>query len=58
MNFFGYRAAWMLQAMGHCSVQVLDGGFVKWVKENKECEAGESPTPTGGAPGGFYGYSL
>ena len=33
MQFFGYRAAWMLQAMGHPNVQVLDGGFPKWVKE-------------------------
>ena len=33
MQFFGYRAAWMFQAMGHPKVQVLDGGFPKWTKE-------------------------
>ena len=38
MQFFGYRAAWMLQAMGHPNVQVLDGGFAKWTKEGKAVE--------------------
>jgi len=37
MQFFGYRAAWMFQAMGHANVQVLDGGFAKWSKEGREC---------------------
>lgn len=28
-NFYGFRCAWVLQAMGHSnsSVKVLDGGF-------------------------------
>ena len=39
MQFFGYRAAWMFQAMGHTNVQVLDGGFPKWVTEGKPVEA-------------------
>ena len=38
MQAFGYRAAWMLQAMGHPNVQVLDGGFAKWTKESKPVE--------------------
>ena len=37
MQFFGYRAAWMLQAMGHQNVQVLDGGFPKWKAEGRAC---------------------
>jgi len=36
MQFFGYRAAWMLQAMGHPNVQVLDGGFAKWTSEGRQ----------------------
>jgi len=31
-NMFGFRAAWMLEAMGHKKVQVLDGGLDLWVK--------------------------
>ena len=38
-NFFGYRAAWMLQAMGHPAAFVLDGGFAAWVREGKAVEA-------------------
>lgn len=38
IQFFGYRAAWMLQAMGHPNVQVLDGGFPKWEKEGRPVE--------------------
>ena len=29
-NVWGYRVAWMFEAMGHPKVQVLDGGFAKW----------------------------
>lgn len=39
MQFFGYRAAWMFQAMNHKNVQVLDGGFPKWIGEGKPIEA-------------------
>ena len=38
-QFFGYRAAWMLQTMGHQNVQVLDGGFPAWLKEGKATES-------------------
>ena len=38
MNLFGFRAAWMFQAMGHEKVFVLDGGFNKWQKEGRPCE--------------------
>ena len=34
-HLFHTRAAWMLKAMGHPNVQVLDGGFAKWVAEGK-----------------------
>mmetsp|Transcript_32499 Transcript_32499/g.49728 ORF Transcript_32499/g.49728 Transcript_32499/m.49728 type:complete len:145 (+) Transcript_32499:2-436(+) len=39
MQFFGYRAAWMFEAMGHPNTFVLNGGFAKWVKENKPIES-------------------
>mmetsp|Transcript_18700 Transcript_18700/g.28649 ORF Transcript_18700/g.28649 Transcript_18700/m.28649 type:complete len:228 (-) Transcript_18700:8-691(-) len=39
MQLFGYRAAWMFNAMGHQNVRVLDGGFQKWVAEAKPVEA-------------------
>ena len=35
MQFFGFRVAWMLYAMGHENFQVLAGGFPKWLKEGK-----------------------
>ena len=38
-QFFGYRAAWMLQTMGHPNVSVLDGGFPAWLKDGKAVEA-------------------
>ena len=31
-NVFGYRVAWMLQAMGHPDTHVLDGRYSAWVK--------------------------
>lgn len=37
MQFFGHRAAWMFQCMGHPNVQVLDGGFPKWLAEKRPC---------------------
>ena len=39
MQFFGYRFAWMLQAMGHSSVMVLDGGLPKWEKDGLPLES-------------------
>ena len=39
MQFFGHRAAWMFQAMGHPNVEVLDGGFPKWIKEGLPFES-------------------
>ena len=39
LQLFGYRAAWMFNAMGHKNVQVLDGGFKKWVFEKRLCES-------------------
>ena len=41
MQFFGYRAAWMFQAMGHPNVAVLDGGFPKWVTEKLPIESSD-----------------
>jgi thiosulfate/3-mercaptopyruvate sulfurtransferase len=53
MQFFGYRAAWMFQAMGHPNVCVLDGGFPKWTKEGRAVEATDA-----GANAGAFGYKL
>src|SRR4051812_42565450 len=33
------RALWMMRAMGHEKVAVLDGGFPKWRKEGRAIEA-------------------
>ena len=41
MQFFGFRVAWMLYAMGHENVQVLAGGYPKWLKEGKPVHAHE-----------------
>jgi thiosulfate/3-mercaptopyruvate sulfurtransferase len=38
--FSAPRAWWMLKAMGHKSVNVLDGGFPKWKSENRTVETG------------------
>ena len=34
LNIFSFRAAWILEAMGHENVKVLDGGFKKWKEES------------------------
>ena len=39
MQLFGYRAAWMFQAMGHKNVQVLNGGLPKWIKEGRKTDS-------------------
>ncbi len=36
------RIYWMLSYLGHESVKVLDGGWVKWKRENKKTELGFS----------------
>ena len=38
-QFFGHRTAWMLKAMGHQNVHVLDGGLSKWIAEGGEVES-------------------
>ena len=44
MQFFGFRVAWMLYAMGHENVQVLAGGFPKWLKEGKPTSTHDDST--------------
>ena len=44
--FSAPRAWWMLKAMGHDQVFVLDGGFPKWRREGRAIESGAAaPTP-------------
>jgi len=38
--FSAPRAWWMLKAMGHRNVKVLDGGFPKWKREGRAIETG------------------
>jgi thiosulfate/3-mercaptopyruvate sulfurtransferase len=38
--FSAPRAWWMLRAMGHDKVKVLDGGFPKWKREGRAVETG------------------
>ena len=38
------RLWWMLRWLGHESVAVLDGGWPKWIRENRPCTA-EMPRP-------------
>ena len=38
--FSAPRAWWMLKAMGHGNVKVLDGGFPKWKREGRAIEGG------------------
>jgi thiosulfate/3-mercaptopyruvate sulfurtransferase len=38
--FSAPRAWWMLKAMGHGNVKVLDGGFPKWKREARAVETG------------------
>jgi thiosulfate/3-mercaptopyruvate sulfurtransferase len=38
--FSAPRAWWMLKAMGHRTVKVLDGGFPKWKREGRAIESG------------------
>ena len=34
------RMWWMLNSVGHNQVQVLDGGYTKWIKERRRVETG------------------
>jgi len=44
---FAGRLWWMLRALGHTRVQLLDGGFVQWQRENLPVTAGiETVAPT------------
>lgn len=44
--FSAPRVWWMLKAMGHGDVKVLDGGLPKWVREGRALESGAA-TPAG-----------
>ena len=41
------RMFWMLQYLGHPSVRILDGGWVKWVAEQRRFEHDDVKPPTG-----------
>lgn len=43
--FSAGRAWWMFRAFGHDDVAILDGGFPKWVREDRAIEPG-APQPT------------
>lgn len=47
--FSAPRAWWMLRAMGHDRVMVLDGGFPKWMREGRPVQTG----PAAAAPAVF-----
>src|ERR1051325_9044222 len=40
-GMFASRLWWLLRWMGHESVAVLDGGFAKWLAENRPTRSGE-----------------
>ena len=45
---FAARVWWMLRAVGHTQVAVLDGGYNKWLRENRPTKYGSEvsePTP-------------
>ena len=44
-NTYSARMWWMLKAIGHKSVQILDGGFKEWVKLGGTVESGPSLKP-------------
>lgn len=38
-NYYATRIYWMLRVFGHENASVLDGGFKKWIKENRTVES-------------------
>jgi len=46
---YAARLWWMLRYWGHEAVCVLDGGWDKWVRENRRVSA-EVPSPSSGSP--------
>jgi len=56
MQFFGFRAAWMLESFGQQNVFVLDGGFPKWLKEGRPVEP--SSASSSSATEQDYAYKL
>jgi len=43
---YASRAWWVLRWLGHDAVAVLDGGFAKWLREDRgETDAAPAPTP-------------
>ena len=51
--FSATRAWWMFQVFNkNVKVYILNGGFPRWLAENRPVEAGESATPS--TPGSFY----
>jgi thiosulfate/3-mercaptopyruvate sulfurtransferase len=46
--FSAPRAWWMLRLFGHDQVAVLDGGWPKWLGEQRAVESGPSTAPPGG----------
>ncbi|MCH8138928.1 MAG: sulfurtransferase [Proteobacteria bacterium] len=43
--FSAGRAWWMFRAFGHDDVAILDGGFPKWVREDRAIESGAPQPP-------------
>jgi thiosulfate/3-mercaptopyruvate sulfurtransferase len=45
-GMYASRLWWLLRWLGHDTVAVLDGGFAKWMSENRPVQMGnETPTP-------------
>ena len=42
-GMYASRLWWMLRWLGHDAVAVLDGGFAKWVAEDRACVSGAEP---------------
>ena len=37
---YSFRLAWVMMFYGHKNIKVLDGGFLKWIYENRQIEKG------------------
>lgn len=44
-GMYASRLWWMLRYMGHDAVAVLDGGFAKWIAEERETRGGDESRP-------------